>query len=684
VGYWHHDVSAREVKSLWTIADSLRYTLAVGRAPFHAAKREDIYRKLKAREYVWPDLAKCSNAITDDLRDIVSLLLVHEDERPTPDQIVAHPFFKLGYIPLQLDSGCTSRVPKWPKIQPLTATTIKRGYTEEWWEMCKASAVGEYEPGKTFGQYGSRRNKTVARDCQKEIESGKQPNIPFAKDIVYLPFPARVQWPFHGVGGLSDITEEKESSAEGLALTETTGNDRPKGRLPRITRREEPMLTLKENNEPSSAVGVARRAIDKQPTRMRTVRKISNPGRMTAATAPAIVPLRVPKETRISQRTRPAKETVKEKQQEQPIPEIDSLHVSKSTSRTQKANPPAPKPVTPILRTLSSELPATDPVATLARLIAFRDNLTRALEKKTTISRRDKPPQLPFVSKWVDYSRKYGVGYVLDDGSIGCMMTATENFPVTVAFAANGCHHLKQLSKDPGYVKQVPIQLYAALEKSKGISRIEITDQRRQDDIRCYWQKFAKYMCMQLGEDDLRVKSMERPNFVKFYQRLGNLGIWAFDDGSFQVGTSFYFVAATSNIVQQFNFPDHTKLVLSSDAGYGKFLCLPAEGQEILRATNDVPFTYVRKRKTLYGSLQQLMYGSSVDKDDSYRELTESNELRAKIEFIHRIFQAWIEGGGLGCLSNPTDWEWTGTQLASDRKRHDWSSVGRFGGDVFF
>ena len=82
----------------------------MGRAPFHAAKREDIYRKLKAREYNWPDLAKFANEITDDLRDIVSLLLVHEDERPTPDQIVSHPFFKLGYIPLKLESGCTARI----------------------------------------------------------------------------------------------------------------------------------------------------------------------------------------------------------------------------------------------------------------------------------------------------------------------------------------------------------------------------------------------------------------------------------------------------------------------------------------------------------------------------------------------------------------------------------------------
>lgn len=521
---------------------SCRYTLAVGKAPFHAAKREDIYRKLKAREYAWPDLAKCANEITDDLRDIVSLLLVHEDDRPTPDQIVVHPFFKLGHIPLHLESACTSRVPKWPKIRPPTAAAIKRGYTEEWWAMCKASAVGEYEPGKTFGAYGSRRNKTVARDCQKEIESGKQPSIPFAKETVYLPFPARMQWPFQGTGGLSDITEEKESSSEGQALMETSGNDRTEGRPPRNGKRAEVMPTLKENQDPAQEMEPMQRVVDKQPVRIRAVRKTSNPSRATG-TAPNHVSSKAVKATRSTHRTKSAKECVRE--QDDLVPEMASLRISKASSRTvQGSEPTAPKPtasqppvkqLTPRIRVVSPEIPATDPVTVLAQLYTFRDNLARALEKKPSYSRRERMSQLPFVSKWVDYSRKYGVGYVLDDGSVGFLTTATEQYPVTVSFTADGLHHLKELSQTPDYLKSIPIQFWAAPSKDKGFSQVKISDQRRADDLRLYWQKFGKYMCMQLSDDDCPRKDVERPNFVKFYQRLGNTGIWGFDDGSFQV-----------------------------------------------------------------------------------------------------------------------------------------------------
>jgi myosin I len=121
---------------------------------------------------------------------------------------------------------------------------------------------------------------------------------------------------------------------------------------------------------------------------------------------------------------------------------------------------------------------------------------------------------------------------------------------------------------------------------------------------------------------------------------------------------------------------------LSSDAGYGKFVCLPVEATRALKETGNVPWQHVKARENLYGSLQQLLYGSA-DKEDRYKDLTESNELRAKLEFIHTVIQDWIEGGGLGCLENLQAYEWTGVQIATERKRHDWTSVGRFGGDIF-
>jgi myosin-1 len=190
----------------------------------------------------------------------------------------------------------------------------------------------------------------------------------------------------------------------------------------------------------------------------------------------------------------------------------------------------------PKFRPVAAELAATDPVTVLARLYTFRDNLARALEKKPSKSRREQPPQLPFVTKWVDYSRRYGVGYVLDDGSIGTLLTGNEQNPVTAAIATDGYNHLKKNGRNREAAKSVPLDYYTTVQKDRGLSQIEIQDRRRTEEIRTVWHKFGKYMCATFGDEELVVKEgPKQSNFVKFYQRLGNVGIWGFDDGSFQV-----------------------------------------------------------------------------------------------------------------------------------------------------
>jgi len=485
---------------------------------------------------------------------------VHEDERPTPDQIVAHDFFKLGYIPLHLDSACTSRIPKWPQTGSLTAATKRRGYTEEWWQLCKASAVGEFEKNKFFGAYGSRRNKTVARDCQKEIEAGKQPSIPFAKDVVYVPFPARVHWPHQAPGGLSEISEEKESSGEGPALVETTGNDRPKGRLPRITRREEqPLPRLKENLEPAPASisapepepepDAAPKILDKKPTRLRSVRKMNQPTKITALAAAATVtvmtaapaPSRASREARASTRARTTKGSANEAPRVTAtgLPDLPPLDFGRASA--QAVEKPEAQSQTraarhsPRYRTIAQDMAFSDPMSVLARLVLFRDNLARALDKKPTKSRRDQFPQLPFVAKWVDYSRRYGVGYVLDDGSIGTLLSAEEQYPVTIAFATDGYSHLRKAGNNRELAKSVALNYYTTVSQDRGLSPIEVLEKRRIEEIRTVWHKFGKYMCATFGDEEKPMRKDPRVNFVKFYQRLGNVGIWGFDDGAFQV-----------------------------------------------------------------------------------------------------------------------------------------------------
>ncbi|KAF2806649.1 uncharacterized protein BDZ99DRAFT_573394 [Mytilinidion resinicola] len=647
-----------EKVDIWAIG-IMMYTLAVGRAPFHAAKREDIYKKLKDGEYTWPDLSKFPNDISAELREVVSSLLVPENDRPNPDKIVSHDFFKMNYIPLELNSKCTSVIPRWPAVRPPSPATVRRGYTEEWYKLCKASGVGELEPGKTFTVFGGRKIRSVAKDCQKEIDLQKQPNMPFTNGVVYLPFPERAPWPAKSsVVGLSEIVEEKESSFEGIALVETTGNDR--AREGRGVKGEEDVPSSKENVEPEEPEPVRRLA--EKPTRMRTMRKISNPDRVTAGTAP-IRSIRYP---RAIQRTKSTRETTKatEAPQEEvtvkayPKPQSS---VNEETRRPQAQTQPAPIIDLTTPETESRMIPFTDPATVLVRVSKFRDSVAKALTSRSRAPARPNPPHLPFVSKWVDYSRKHGVGYVLEEGSIGCILNATSKHPVTHVVARDGYACLGHVAKDIKLVEKIPLEYYTDCG-AKGV-RVAPVEKDRRRITNTIWMKFGKYMCQQLGITEGRPatpSSSMQTSFVRFYQRLGNVGVWGFGDGSFQ-----------------FNFPDHTKLVFSADGEYCQFFCLTLDATEHLAEYGQVPFKYIRNREVLKSSIHNLLHGTgSVAM--SYRKITEANLLGKKLEFVVTLMDQWIASGGIGCVTDLDKLSWTGPQL-EDSKKQDWAVSKRAG-----
>jgi hypothetical protein len=620
-----------------------RYTLAVGKAPFHAAKREEIYKKLQHREYEWPDLSKHQNDISIDLQHLVSTLLVDEDDRPSPDEIVSHSFFKIQFIPDHLDSSCTSIKPTWPHYRPPSAETMRRGYSDSWFKFCKASGVGEYAPGRTFPAVGLA-NSSVVKDVEREIKAGKAPSVPIAAGTVYLPFISDRKDKAGGVGtNLSEIAEESSaaSSANGSQLAEISANDR----VTKVSRtmKAVPTQRFKENIAPS-AIEAERPEIERpQPPETALRRTKSARGRINEGThlgptatmakrAQAILPkpsnppeqsntvdlLKV-KPTRPNARSRTAS---REGQQDaacetQPVrpsrsrtvsrednPAVE-LHVQRSRpgtrarvasreqnpermpARMQSMNQLIERPIRPNIsrpaaqvRGIESRLqrrperkeatevldPAsradtvtitsaavpsplldsndtlrnTDPATVLARATRLRNNLLASISNRSShINSKEPPQQLPFVTKWVDYAKKHGIGYILSDGTLGCVFNATSDQPVRHVLVRDGSFHLKEASGDNTVnIQGIPLEFYS-VGSTDAIKSISIEgEQRRQNGL--LWVKFAKYMCSSLSGTSERAVATEdntdnKVTIVRYYQRLGNVGVWGFSDGCFQV-----------------------------------------------------------------------------------------------------------------------------------------------------
>ncbi|KAI9687121.1 MAG: Cell cycle serine/threonine-protein kinase cdc5/MSD2 [Bathelium mastoideum] len=788
-----------EKVDLWAVG-VIAYTLAVGKAPFHASTKEEIYKRLKSRDYNWPELDNHRNDISNDLRDLVASVLVEESERPSPDAIVSHDFFKIAFVPDQLSQTCITKPPKWTQNRPPSKETLERGYSETWYVLCSQSGVGEYEPGKTFALNGGKKVRNIVRECEKEVIAGRQPVVPIPPDMIYVPFPNRYDW-FAKTKELSEITEEKEPSMdEGRCLKEISPNAAAREKKPREMTKSRaelmkpappmpppPTIWVDAEPEPTQPAKATQRRMQAQPRRPvsrkqpsdeaypairprsqpETCRPVRN-GSVRVA-GPAQTLARKPRATRAISKTLEGHVTP-------PTPiEIHDDNPPKMPHPTQKVggkseNKPPPKPASvaepkpepkatePKATQDSSSITGTDPSAVLSRLATFRDNLAHALKATATASKapamahktrthsEEAAQNLPFVTKWVDYSRKHGVGYVLQSGVIGCIMngsvtTAPESeangvreksMPVSHVFVRNGQQYLSELpnSKDVTTItgkemqerlQRIPFEFYEDMgtidkNSSQGLLQSNLIRERRREHG-LLWGKFGRYMISSLGASDTQTlpsitntnntttsthshdcsepsaatsssnkdsappSSQQQPqqlpsphphdtDFVRFYQRLGNVGTWAFASGALQ-----------------FNFPDHTKLVLSPRATAVSLTHLSVPAARHLRAQRELPQRHIRQRDTLACGTEALLRGTAIGADGELRrfgDVVRANAVREKLEFVGRVVEGWIKGQGLGRVGEGEDVRdvfWDGQMAVEAGKKLEWVTVGRFGGD---
>ncbi|KAJ9624937.1 Cell cycle serine/threonine-protein kinase cdc5/MSD2 [Taxawa tesnikishii (nom. ined.)] len=769
-----------EKVDLWAIG-IIAYTLAVGKAPFHASSKEEIYKKLKAGEYSWPDLSTTSNEISADLRDLVASLLVDEELRPCPDQIVSHPFFKIAFIPYQMSRTQLQKAPTWSVPLP-GPEVLQRGYSESWFSVCKESGVGEYSPGKCFQLNAGKRIRSIVKEIEKEIAAGRQPVIPIPSDTVYTPFPA-------SNGGLTEIVEERESSSEGRQLQEISHNERqlvvPKTREnatltesrrkdaelmppPTLPRRQgtvrgtvrRPRLASQERQENAENIPETeqQQEYSKQPSSLSqpTASTQSTLRARQAATSKEKVVEEAPEDVfqyrraadaSLARRPRTMRKRTAETEGTQPVtveekPQVEKpstksvLPVRLSRTRAKQAEPevieilededaesnqPLVLPPVPVMsakpKTAGKSVcgvwhrPGIGPGAPVH--VPGQSCFGPGEEKASSVSKCAESPSrpLPFVSKWVDYSRKYGVGYVLDNGTVGCILNsfATRRSQAIHVVVRHGERWLKRIGKKFEDVEDVPFEIFEDRAR-EGIHRLRgpSTDEQaeRQHTLKVLWVKFARYMQKSGGANTTETEVDEEKGtredllFVRCYQRMGNVGIWGFSDGCLQVRDTpkpplplrrkkqkkkkkkkEKKTASNNNL--QLHFPDHTKFVFSADGLHASATLVSVEGVATIAANNDLPMKMLRDREILTFPVHTLLYGSrSSAAQASFGEVVRANMFEEKLQFLQQILEQWLGGGGVGCQGDVEHrLQWNGLWVNEHARKIDWITVGRYGGD---
>lgn len=310
----------------------------------------------------------------------------------------------------------------------------------------------------------------------------------------------------------------------------------------------------------------------------------------------------------------------------------------------------------------------------------------------------------PAVTKWVDYTNRYGIGYILNNGAVGCLFLADGTYPRTCIHVKDAEVHIRK-KKYSWYSEKeqivhkngAPVE-YLEFPTKESFKRIFVPSAQFQLNIRpdgtaekmhpgttmydfekrrklIAWDKFGKYMCQKLQKGEVeeskednkilatrtRNQSHAANHFVRFFQRIGNIVVWGFGNGAFQ-----------------FNFPDHTKIVLSDSGTWLDFYHLPTKAASCVAHGVQPEYENLSARSVLSYPTSIMLEGTHKDTD--FKDIIATNELRDKLQFVSTVLGIWLDNGGLGCLGKDNKYLlWRGM---GDSGKLLWVTVGAEGGDI--
>lgn len=617
--------------------------MLTSKPPFQSSTTDEIYRRARERDYEWPDPETTQKFISAEAKDLVASMLESPDMRPEPDDIVNHPWFQMGYMPAQSD--ITPRLRELPPektefyLEDLPEDVLGRSY-EAFREQCVECMVGSLAPVQMI-------RAQVWKEMAAEEKASLTPVIPLEEGIVYRPFEeyvreAQLQKARAGSvrSGQRSVAPEDSTSRSAQAPTgllrqppqsfaaQQRAQNRPPTTAPSAsTATVTTTTTLPSKTTTATTTSRAIAPVDEiykssATTVKASAKKQPAPSSETQQPTEKHHENEVPRQQAPTMRSRPRREAqhgeLSLRSRSETIPRSDtaaasrtklpssghtrtlsaSSGIEKKASVSERTTSSAPATV----RTRSKELKATSlfdpserpravpsskPDVVLEGLRRLQTELERALNSRTMAiitSKTVTPAHPEVVIKWVDYTNKFGLGYILNDGSIGCVLrdipTAEGSnvalLPPVCMLIQSAERHV-QRRQDEGYADRhqpVPMQQNVHFFENRGEAglahlpvaaeqfRVPIgrdgqpvklepgrdAYQHRKRERIILWKKFANYM-VAYGRDDgapaeeapvaraqSPVEDVQAPaQVVTFYQRFGDVGCWVFGDGHLQV-----------------------------------------------------------------------------------------------------------------------------------------------------
>jgi serine/threonine protein kinase len=385
-------------------------------------------------------------------------------------------------------------------------------------------------------------------------------------------------------------------------------------------------------------------------------------------------------------------------------------------SRLEQSHQPSlPKPQHRIIA--PTEYASAVPHSSNASVLSCLRDLHRALDPRSLEdpdrslrpvygARKTRPPTThPRVDKWVDYSTRHGIAYILNDGTLGMILKTSEDnkMPSSCVVVRNASSHTLKRAKglEFQYVPQGPdaldVEFYEQRDHDTGMVHLKVPASKFLLDLQNYpsqvaaanavqatlsdsetarmkevglLDKFGKYMNKHGRQEDTKLSDRNSAYFVHFYQRVGNVAVWRYANGGLQ-----------------FNFPDHTKVTVHKQGSEGSReshwqvdCCYLMPTDAVGLAHHGIVSSEAMERRDEMSLPLEDILTDTLRRSEM--EVIRTNEIKEKLCWVRAVVGCWLKEGGLGRMGEER-LGWSGLQERRNDKqvKLQWVTVGRFGGD---